>query len=77
MLLVHTVAVVILLGECQQSLVVAFVLQFVQLRRVIGGLEISHRCVKDTFLGRVFVLLLFSNILFQLLCNLIHLLSND
>ena len=28
MLLVHTVAVVILLGECQQSLVVAFVLQF-------------------------------------------------
>ena len=77
MLLVHAVAVVILLGERKQTLVVAFVLQFVQLLRVVSGLEIGHRSIKNTFLGRAFVLLLFGNILFQLLRNLIHLLSND
>ena len=41
MLLVHAVAVVILLGERKQTLVVAFVLQFVQLLRVVSGLEIA------------------------------------
>ena len=79
LLLVHAVAVVILLGKCQQALVVALLLEFVKPSRVVGKLEVSYRGVEDLIRRRylVLLLLLLGDILFQVQCNLIYFLRNQ
>ena len=78
-MLVHAVTVIILLGKRQQSLIVALILEFVKLSRVVGELEVSHRSVENLLCSRylVLLLLLLRDILFQIQRNLIHLLGNQ
>ena len=52
MLFVDAIAVVILLGKRQQSLVIAFLPKFVKLPRVIRKLEIRNRRIKCILLCR-------------------------
>ena len=76
MLFVDAIAVVILLGKRQQSLVIAFLPKFVKLPRVIRKLEIRNRRIKCILLCCRSVFLLLADILFQFLRYLIHLLGN-
>ena len=73
---VDSVAIVILLGKHQQSLIIAFVPKFVKLSRVIRKLEIRNRRIKCILLCCRSVFLLLADILFQFLRYLIHLLGN-
>ena len=74
--LVDTVAVIILLGKRKQPLIITFVPKFVKLPRIIRGLEINDRGIINLLLCRHSILLLLTDILFQLLRYLIHPLGN-
>ena len=76
-LFVYAVTVIMLLTESQQSLVITFVFEFIELNCVIRRLEIGYGRIKHLFLWGNLILLLHTDIPLQILGYLIYLLRNQ